>query len=404
MSVLCVDRGPLHEAGARWVNGVPGWAFDTAGIARPAGEELYGAGDQHFHLVAGWGPTRLVMRGHGVLEVDMRLLVERLQRLAADCGARLEGQVTAVRMKGDRLETDRGEVRTRWAIDASGLGGATLLPCSPVRPSDLCAAAQYVHEVREHAAARSFFERHQVPLGHTLCFTGIAGGFSALNLRSDGDRVSLLAGSIPAEGHPSGSELLRRFISEQRWIGARIFGGARAVPLRRPYDRLAGGRVALLGDAACQVFAAHGSGVGAGLVAAHQLAASLLGGGGVEEYAAKWHRRWGGLFASYDLFRRFSQSLSSAQIARMMDGGLLDAELATDGLAQRHPRIDLRAFPRKLFALGRRPSLARRLGAVGVRMLAARALYARHPRAQKGLRSWSRLVAFALGDTPDPID
>lgn len=399
LSVVCLDRRPLSGAGARWINGVPAWSFDAAGIPQPVGEELYGAGHA-FHLVSGWGPERVVMTDHDLLEVDMRHLVARLQQMAIDAGAQFQGEVRIGAFDGRELETSAGSVRARWFVDASGLGGARLLDQPTVARRDLCAAAQEVRSVADPAVARAFFEEQGVHPGDTLCFTGVAGGYSIVNLRLDGDRIGLLTGSIPADGHPSGQQLLDDFVAEHSFIGPRLFGGARAVPLRRPLDRLASGNVALLGDAACQVFSAHGSGIGAGMVAARMLADALAGGGDPYAYAAAWQRRYGGLFAAYDVFRRFSQTLGPADLQALMTSGLLDEAAARAGLVQRLPTLELGALGGRLRGLVRERRLARRLAGVLVRMAAAGALYARYPRDPARLERWasraSRLLDTAL--------
>jgi len=336
LSVLVLERGPLDRAGARWVNGVPGWAFDEAGIARPVGEELHGSG-QAFHLVAGWGPRRVVLRGHDVLDVDMRHLVERLQRLARDAGAELRGGVRVQRFDGDVLHTSEGDVRARWLVDASGLAGARLLARPALARTDLCAAAQQVHRIADRAAADAFLADHDVSEGETLCFAGIAGGYSIVNVTVRRDTVGILTGSVPAEGHPSGQRLLDDFVAREAWIGARLFGGSRAVPLRLPYTRLYQGRVALVGDAGCQVFSAHGSGIGAGMVAGRMLADALAAGRGVEGYSRDWWRRYGAQYVLYDLFRRFSQQLSARGVERLMSLGVLSESRLLAGLEQRWP-------------------------------------------------------------------
>jgi menaquinone-9 beta-reductase len=81
LRVVCLEQRALDEAGARWVNGVPEWTFDESGIEPPRGEELRGRGHA-FHIVSGWGPQRVVLREQELLEVDMRLLVARLQQRA----------------------------------------------------------------------------------------------------------------------------------------------------------------------------------------------------------------------------------------------------------------------------------------------------------------------------------
>lgn len=392
LSVALLDRRPLDEAGARWVNGVPEWMFDEAGIERPSGEELVGRGHD-FHLVAGYGPRRLVLRDHGVVEVDMRLLVARLQRLARDAGVTLVGEAKVERFDGTRLETSTSTVEARFVVDASGLAGARLLDQPEVERSDLCAAAQEVRRVVELDEARAWFLEQRTPPGHTLCFTSIAGGYSIINVRLEQDRLGILTGSIPADGHPSGKALLDRFAAEHAWIGETLYGGARAIPLRRPYDRIAAGNVAALGDAACQVFSAHGSGIGIGLVAARMLADALADGRGPEGYGVAFHRRWGGLLATYDLFRRFSQSLSTADVEAMLEAGLLDETAALAGLAERMPSASPSFVAAKLASALRAPRLSAKLGATLARAAAMTALYARYPADARDLPRWSRTVA-----------
>jgi flavin-dependent dehydrogenase len=335
MRVVCVDRRPLDGAGARWVNGVPRWMFDEAGLDQPQGQECVGQGHP-FHLVAGRGPTRVVVRKHDVLDVDMRLLVARLQHGARDAGADLRGDVTVHGLEGATLSTSAGALQARFFVDASGLAGARLLGQDRTPASDLCTAAQEVRVLRDPAGARAFLHQQGVEEGDTLCFTSIAGGFSIVNVRVEGDRVSLLTGSIPVGDHPSGSRLLASFVAEQPWIGEVIFGGARAIPLRLP-RQLARGPVALLGDAGSQVFSAHGSGIGVGLVAARQLADALSRGEGPEGYARAFQRRFGLLLRTYDVLRRFSQRIGAREVGWMMRTGLMNEKSVRMALEQRLP-------------------------------------------------------------------
>ncbi len=391
LSALCVDRLPLDEAGARWVNGVAADVFERAGIEAPEGDELVG-GPHPFHMLAGWGPKRVVVDGHGVIEVDMRRLVARLQALARKFGAQLVGETSVEGADGGVLRTNRGAVRAKWIVDASGIKG-NLAGQGRVPAPHICAAAQEVRVCANEAEARAFFERNEVPFGEALCFSGIAGGFSVLNVHSDGRTVSILTGSIPGLGHPSGQQVLDRFVGEQSWIGERVFGGSRAIPLCRPRGQLSRGNVALIGDAACQVFPAHGSGIGPGLVAARVLAEELSEGRGVRGYAVRWQREHGGLLAGYDLFRRFSQTLTVAELERLMGSGIFDPSLMRGGLDQRLAMPTASALPGLARGLMREPVLGARLGAVIAKMTAVRALYARYPRDPERLPAWSRRVA-----------
>jgi flavin-dependent dehydrogenase len=403
LRVVCLEQRPLEAAGARWVNGIALWVFEAAGVARPVAPVLRGAAVPA-HLVAGFGPERVVIQGHEMVEVDMRLFVACLQEEAATAGATFLGETRVLGWDGERLATSRGPIRTRFVVDASGQAGARLLGCPPVPGEHLCVAAQEVRRIRDAASARAFFARYEVPWGHTVSFAGIAGGFSTLHLRADGDEVGLLAGSVPSLGYPSGGALLERFASEQPWLGERLFGGGRAIPLRRPYDRLARGRVAALGDAACQVFSPTGCGVGAGLLAARLLAEALADGRGVAGYEADWHHQYGGLFGAVDLFRRFSQSLTLPETARLMQSGLLDPAPAADSLSQRLPRLRPAVLARLLRAAPRAPALALRMTRVLTRMAAVQALYRLYPQDPARQRAWSRRVAAVFGEAADELN
>ncbi len=333
MRVIGLDRRPLHSAGARWVNGVPRWMFREADVDEPAQEELRGAGEP-FHLLAGFGPTRVVVREHDVLDVDMRLLVARLQREAVEQGADLRGDVRVLGLSASGLLTSVGDVPARYVADASGLVGARLLRLPRAAACDLCAAAQQVRRVRDARGARAFLSRHDLEPGATLSFSAVAGGFSVINVRVEGETVSLLTGSLPALGHPGGSELLARFVVQEPWIGEPLFGGARAIPLAAP-TILARGHVALLGDAGGQVFAAHGSGIGMGLIAARELAAALVRGDGPEGYARAFRARWATLLRASHWMRRASQELQPRHVAWMMRAGLIRESTVRRALEQR---------------------------------------------------------------------
>ena len=368
MSVLCLDRRPLGKAGARWVNGVHADAFDLAGIPRPVAPEKLAEGVD-FHLIAGFGPEKVVIRDHELMEVDMRELVARLQTMAADAGAVFADQTSVRHFDGAALRTDEETLHAEYFVDASGLNGAQLLDGEPVESGDICAAAQQVRSVSDRAGARAFCERFGAAPGETICLTGIAGGYSILNVRVDDDHVGILTGSIPASGHRSGRSILNDFVAEHDWVGERLFGGSRAIPLAAPRAELGRGNTAVVGDAANQVFAAHGSGIGAGMIAGRYLADALAEGRGTEGYSTAWHRDFGGLFRAYDIFRRFSEGLDMHRLARLMKAGLMDAEMSRAGLEQRMPRLTPAALTKKVVGAIREPVVALEMAPIVVEML-----------------------------------
>jgi flavin-dependent dehydrogenase len=401
LSTVCVDRRPLHEAGAWWVNGVPSWCFAEVGLPAPAGQELRAA-DHMFHLVIGWGPRRLSLREHGLLDVDMRRLVERLQARARAAGAELRGETAVTGFDGSRLSLGTETIEARWFVDASGLTGARLLRQGPVGRDSLCAAAQWEYEVADREGARGWLERQHAREGETLCFTSVAGGYSIVSVRVAGldaagdSTISLLTGSIPSLGHPSGQRLVDEFVEAHPWIGARRSGGSRALPLGRSLDVLAEGNVALLGDAAVQMFSASGSGIAAGLLAARLLADTLAAGEGPEAYGVRWQRRYGGIYAAYDVFRRFSQGLAIEEVTELLDAGLLDETTTLAALRQELPRLSLAQLSGRLGGLLRSPRLAAKLIPVAARMSAALALYRSYPEDRTQRARWSTWASRLL--------
>jgi flavin-dependent dehydrogenase len=294
-----------------------------------------------------------------VIDIDMRALVTRLQAEAIAAGAKIIAGVRALRVERGVLWTNAGTIAARWFVDASGAAGARLLD-QRHEPGDLCSAAQELRAVTDLRRARAFFEAHGALAGDTLCFTSVAGGYSIVSARLIDDGVSLLTGSLPEHGHPSGASLLARFVAEHAWIGERVFGGARAIPLAPP-SALAADSVALLGDAGGQVFPAHGSGVGVGLVAARLLADALASGAGTRGYAAAYRRRFGLLHAAYGALRRVSSRLSPRDLEEMIDARLLDERTLRAAIEQRWPSASLaRALPSVAAALSR-PRLLRRV-------------------------------------------
>lgn len=398
LRVLVLERRTLDRAGASWVNDVPGWMFDEAGVARPSGDELHTSGG--VTLVAGLDPSapRVSARAQDFLGVDMRGLVGRLQDDAMRAGAELKGgervQSLGHGAEDVRVTTASGTYVGRFFVDASGLAGIDALGKPHGSPRDICAAAQEVRRIRDVRAADDYFARVGVREGDAVVFTGVAGGYSILNVRRYDDRVFVLTGSVPADGHPSGKALLDRFVEEQAWIGERVFGGARAIPLAYARPIVARGRLAALGDAASQVFSAHGSGTGAGLVAARMLADAIRD-GDLGRYQHAWQRRWGLLFAANDLFRRLSQELDAEDLRVMIGEGVLGREVLEAALAQRFPPLDASMF-RAARALARRPALGRRFAAMGARVARLATIYATQPREPDRQDAWAERVHAAM--------
>ncbi|MBT3221903.1 MAG: hypothetical protein HN348_22745 [Proteobacteria bacterium] len=187
--------------------------------------------------------------------------------------------------------------------------------------------------------------------------------------------------------------MLDRFVCQQPWIGAKISGGGRAIPLAPPLLRVGQGQVAVVGDAACQVFSPHGSGVAQGMLAAHVLAKSLAKGRNAEDYNAVWQRRYGGHLAGAVAFRRFSQSLSVDELSDMIERKVLSPPMVRNSLIQRPPRPPKRALLRSGRGMVRRPQLAPRMLSMLARMKLIQEFYRLYPRNAAKIPQWARQLA-----------
>ncbi len=233
------------------------------------------------------------------------------------------------------------------------------------------------------------------------------GGYSVVVVRVEAslDEVSILTGTIADGHHGSGPDLMRLTLDRHRWIGRRLFGGGSFIPLRHAYDRLAAPGVALVGDAAGQVFPVHGSGIGYGLLGARFLADAVRGAtdpgslATMWRYQATYQREFGGTLAGYDAIRHMSAALGSRGVETMFATGLLGPGTIEPGLGQQigspSPTVLWRQARAAAAALDLLPTIAPALA----RMVAAPALYRTYPRrpSERALAAWSAIDRRILG-------
>ena len=103
MAVALLEAGPLARAGARWINAIPGWTFDEAGVARPTAEETLGPPPPVIHIFAGRRQEHTRVVTDEFIEVDMGLMVARLQREARAAGVTLMPACRVAAARGETL-------------------------------------------------------------------------------------------------------------------------------------------------------------------------------------------------------------------------------------------------------------------------------------------------------------
>ncbi len=404
--VAILEREPFDEPEHDWYVGVPRRMLQESRLDLPEIRDARSVGTFVIQGPSGRGGIR--PHRNPVCELHLGELVaslrRRLQKAGVDCfdrvavdGFAFEGD-RPVRLYAHRTNRARSvlSLSASLFVDATGLSAVLrrrvpqlAARCAVVGPDDLCSAFQEVREISDPQAADRFLRSRGVGPEEHLAWTGLAGGYSTLTIRVSPrkDRVWLLAGAaLDAQGMP-GREMLVRFRRDHSWVGGRISGGGGLIPIRRPYGTFVCEGLALIGNAACQVFPTHGSGVGAGLVAARYLTEALArrkdrDPGGIETlwaYQHRYQRSLGVVQAVHDAFRRFVQGLDRDAQDQLLDAGFpapsalvasLDQELGGAG-------------PDSLAALVRLtlrdPRETARLAELGVRSAALAFLYRIHP-------------------------
>jgi len=394
LKTALIDQKTAGKTGAQWLNGVPLWMLEQAGIGRPPEKQIY-ADCVPFRIVSPTGKHTIKLGSPELFDIDMRgfgaMLIERAGRHSAltpmlgtqVCGVQLDdkGRPSTLALSStDRPKAKQFELKAKLFIDASGMAAvlreatpALKRACAPLRMDNLCLAAQATHEIKDKAGAAAFLEKHRAQPNEILAWIGVHGPFSLLRVHvsTNLDEVAFLTGSLPEPKSPSGLEIIRRFVAANPWVGVKHFGGARSIPLRHPYAKLVAPGAALLGDSACQVYTAHGAGIGIGLLAAKVLADSVgkahteghdVGSlRALQSYELGFHKQWGGLLNGAEAFRRMALRLSEDQFERIMGSGLITPKLMCDALLQKPMRVYLDEIGAQLSGLMRAPDDARAL-------------------------------------------
>lgn len=430
MRVALLDAQPFAFTGARWVNGVAPWMFDESGIPRPVSPELRLSGTRVFMHDYEWHRT-MVLNDNPLWNVDMRALVARLHEMVAQAGVVGFEQtvVEQVELSGGRpvaLTATRpvsgGQesltIQARLFVDATGLGARlrAKVPalrdiCPRVHADHLCIARQQVRSISDPDAAREFLSHMGVNSRDIISLVGVEGGFSTLCLALDirEREVEILAGSIADGKHRDGEGIYHLFLDQESWIGEPVFGGQSLIPLRRPYDRFVAPGIALIGNAACQVFPAHGSGIGPGMIAGRILAEAVAGRsdpGSLETlwgYQSKFMRTQGAVHAAYDVFRRLTQAMTSEEIRDLLRSGLMQKSASIAAFEQRMPVITANELMRTILAGLRNPALSVFFLPTVFKLNRVYRHYRKFPETPDPAahRRWAEKAAKLFGDKPD---
>jgi digeranylgeranylglycerophospholipid reductase len=380
--------------------------FEQVGLSRPQGDEI----PYHAERMRIFSPRRrqaFYLEGeHPAVAIYLDRFVQKLLAEAQSAGAHIfdRHQARALKMEGGRVsgaifDRDGREVsvQARLVVDATGFQAALVRQLDPElgigfseRARDRVAAENGFYEIDLARAETAVQEgRHgDEEIWNWLAFNGpYSTHYTYLSRRRQ--RAYVLIGRKAEYPGPTLPELMDRVAEEQGYFGRKLHGGKGLIRVRRSLDRLAANGFLVIGEAACQVIPAHGSGVASALYAGHlaaRAAAEALRDGGIPLAAQLWPYAWryqqgrGATLAALEVNRLLVESLTTEQITALMESGIMDPEDLFQAAVPRALVLSLRTLPRRMLGLFRNLNL---LGAM-VRMVrtsvAVRNHYAAYPR------------------------
>ena len=379
-------------------------AFDAVGLSRPQGDEVPYHG-KRIRVISPQGRTVLTVEGdHPAVALYLDRLAKKVLAEAEGAGARFHGGfralsplVEANRVAGVKFQAEgrEQEVRGRLTVDATGFEAALVRRLPPefgiVFPGpqeDVVTAENCLHEI-DPAKAEEAVRAGRCGDEEVWNRLGGLGNYSThysqVSLRQR--RAYVLVGFRASYPNPSPTEIIARYQAEQGYFGARRHGGRGLIRVRRSLDRLVADGLMVIGEAACQVIPAHGSGVASALYAGHlaaRVAASALAAGDTGTarlwpYARDYQRGRGAVLATLDVNRLMVEELTRGQITAMMESGLMAAEDLINVAAPRALSLSPATLPGRLWGLLRSPGLWRPLGKMLSVSRGVQKLYANYP-------------------------
>lgn len=371
-SVLLLERESEPGSGRDWIVDVARNTFEAAVVPEPATGELFEEPERTV-LVSSDRACAIELLPAPVVPVRNAPYVRQLAAWAVDCGAVLrtscavadpiiEGDcVVGLRTAGRPSQAE--EIRGTIVADCTGIGGTLRRRTPPswrladaVAASDIVLARRETRAVEPAAAERAMqrnFMVDRVRIGRS----GAQGVYSIetcfLDLRRRS--IDILVGVKPGSG-PDADTRFEQILRDRPYIGEKVFGDGGPIPIRKPLDTFVADGFVTLGDSACQVIPAHGSGTASALIAADLASASIIRAleQGRRDRQALWGYNHaflsgrGALLAYYDVIRRHADTLTVDDLDLLLARGVLTAREVFSGLVPEAPTLGPAAVADKL--------------------------------------------------------
>lgn len=368
-SVLLLERSAEPGQGRDWVVDVNPATFGEAGIPEPESKCLFIEPERTVLVTSNRSHITDLLRAQ-LLPIRNSLFVKQLAGWAIDSGCELR---TGMRAEAPLIDNGSvtgvvagtEELRASIVADCTGIKGTLRrgLPAGwgmgyELAPSDIVLARRETRLVNAEAASGRAAAGYMTD-GVRIDRVGSQGVYSVETIFLDLEAgvVDILIGVKPGTG-PTADERFSRILEDMPFAGEKVFGDGGPIPIRGPLDNLVAPGFVALGDSACQVIPAHGSGTASALIAADLASASItraLEAGRKDRqalwgYAHAFQSGRGALLAYYDVIRRHTDNLSVADLDLLLAKGLISPAEVYSGLIPEMPHLGIRDVAGRLSA------------------------------------------------------
>ena len=380
-------------------------SFDAAGVPRPVPDEIpylqsavrffSGRGKQVFHIT----------REHPSYPIYLDKVVKRMLADAEKAGAKFFGgfralsPVVAQGMVCGVIFQEREqkqEARARLVIDATGFNAALVRKLDPElgiefeeKPSDIVVAENHFCEIDTKTAVRALKDGLHVDqeIWNTVGkFGPYSTQYAHLSLKDQ--RAYILVGRKANYGPPSPGEIIEQYQQKQGYFGKKVYGGKGSIRIRHSLDRLVADGFMVIGEAACMVIPAHGSGVSSAMIAGHLAAKTAIPAlkNGALTTASLWPYAWeyqtkrGMILATYSAVRMMADGLSQDQMADMMESGVMSEDDVFSAFYPKVAAIAPGSIPKRVLGFIKHPDLIKPMIKMAKAVTAVTRHYPKYPK------------------------
>ncbi len=418
--VLLLERKREPGLDRDWVVDVGRDTFGLAGVPAPEGTELF-VEPGTTAIVTSDRRCAVDLPPVPMVPVRNGPYVRKLAAWAQECGASLrcgakvegpvmeDGRVCGVRVKGPE---GRDTLHALVVADCTGIAGTVRSGTPPdwrvserLHAEDVVLARRETRRIDPGEAGASM-KKGYLWDGTRYDRVGSQGVYSVETFFLDLERgfVDILIGTKPGSG-PTPEDRFASVLEEHSFIGEKVFGDGGPIPIRRPLNTFVAPGLVCLGDAACQVVPAHGSGTASALIAADLASVSVLR--AIETGNADRPSLWGychafqsgrgALLAYYDVIRQHTAGLTVEDLDMMISKGLVGPADVYSGLVPELPALGPVWVARKLRAGYVPPGKLFGLASSGLRASRTYRHYKRYPPldAPGALERWAGAIPGA---------